>query len=255
MKRISPLVFDLSIGRQKPESIINKSTACPFCDRENLENIIEEDGPLILLMNKYPTLKETYQTVLIETDQCDQEFSTYPKEHLHKLIQFAIKHWMQMTDSGEFKSVLLFKNHGPLSGGTIHHSHMQIVGLENVDYKLSVINEHFEGELIQQSKSVAFNVSTQPRMGFFEFNIILDDMDDVNILANYIQTAAHFIMYHFNKRCNSYNIFFYNLEDKIQVKVIPRFATSPLFIGYSLPQVAGNINEVAKKINDLYFNR
>ncbi|QOR66504.1 DUF4931 domain-containing protein [Cytobacillus suaedae] len=255
MNPISPLVFDLSIGRQKPESIRNRSAACPFCDRDNLENILAEEGSIMLLMNKYPTLENTFQTVLIETDNCDDEFSTYPKEHIENLIRFAIKHWYEMIDSGKFESVLLFKNYGPFSGGSIHHAHMQIVGLEDHDYTKHVSLDQFEGIEIHKTNSVEFTISTKPRMGFFEFNICMENLEDINIMTHYLQNATHFVLHHFSANCNSYNIFFYNIEEKIYVKVIPRFATSPLFVGYSIPQVARNIDEVAEKVRKIYFNK
>ena len=53
--------FNLSIGKQKPESIINTTTKCPFCDRENLEGIIAADGSILLVKNKYPVLEDTVQ--------------------------------------------------------------------------------------------------------------------------------------------------------------------------------------------------
>jgi hypothetical protein len=34
---------------------------------------------------------------------------------------------------------------------------------------------------------------------------------------------------------------------------MPRFATSPLYMGYGIQQVANNIGQVAAKIQDIYF--
>ena len=44
--------FNVHVGRQKPESIINASAKCPFCDRDKLTNIIDADGNSLLLKNK-----------------------------------------------------------------------------------------------------------------------------------------------------------------------------------------------------------
>ena len=112
----SHLHFNTAIGVKKPENIRNKQQACPFCAREQLTDLIEVDGSIILLKNKYPVLENAYQTVLIETDDCQAEISTYEHPHLHKLLQFALKHWRKMEESGEYESVIFFKNHGPLSG-------------------------------------------------------------------------------------------------------------------------------------------
>ncbi|TLS36592.1 DUF4931 domain-containing protein [Pseudalkalibacillus caeni] len=246
------LVFDSHLGRQKPESIVNRKAACPFCDRENLTDIIAEDGPIILLKNKYPTLQNTYQTVLIETQQCDGELSLYPKEDLYRVIRFGIRQWLEMVNSKQYQSVLFYKNHGPLSGGTIAHPHMQIVGLEQVDYHQYVNEEQFEGITIAEEKSVRFTISTKPRMGFYEFNSIMGDLKDIEVFSDYIQDAVHYVLHHFHSKCNSYNLFFYQIKGKIAAKVIPRFPASPLFVGYSIPQVANRVGEVAEQIKKIY---
>jgi galactose-1-phosphate uridylyltransferase len=253
MSTHSHLFFNINLGKQKPESIINRMTACPFCDRENLEGIIEERGSIILLKNKYPVLQDTYQAVLIETDQCNSELSVYSKEHLYELIDFSITKWLEMISRNEFKSVLLFKNHGPFSGGTIAHPHMQIVGLNHVDGMKEVTSEHFEGIVIDRQAGVELNVSTKPRMGFYEFNVILEDVEQLNQMADYIQLAAHYVLHNFNKNCTSYNLFFYQFENKIMTKIIPRFTASPLFVGYSIPQVSNNLEDVVRAIQSKYF--
>ncbi|MGZ4033189.1 MAG: DUF4931 domain-containing protein [Tumebacillaceae bacterium] len=247
------LHFNMQIGRQKPESIRNRATACPFCDRDNLENILASDGSIILLKNKYPVLENTLQTVLIETEECDSELSMYSKEHLYKLIRFGVENWERMEQSGDFTSVLFFKNHGPYSGGTIHHPHMQIVGLQHLDYHQHVEEVHFEGIAIHSLPGVEFNISTAPRIGFFEFNVMLHDMEQIDRMADYIQTATHYVLNHFNKNCNSYNVFFYRLPGRIACKIVPRFVTSPLFVGYSIPQVSNRIDDVAQDVQALYF--
>ena len=86
------LQFLFNIGEKKPNSIDNNSTICPFCDTKNLTDILDRDGTIILLKNKYPTLDNTFQTVIIETNNCDDDMSTYSKEYMRKLIQFGMKH-------------------------------------------------------------------------------------------------------------------------------------------------------------------
>ena len=104
------LYFLNDIGKQKPESIRNRSAACPFCDRENLTDILATEGSIIWLKNKFPTLKDTFQTVLIETDNCEDHIATYTEEHMRSLIRFSIKHWLDLQKNKEFTSVILYKN-------------------------------------------------------------------------------------------------------------------------------------------------
>jgi ATP adenylyltransferase/5',5'''-P-1,P-4-tetraphosphate phosphorylase II len=248
------LYFNANIGKNKPESIINRAAKCPFCDVDKLEEIIDRRGTILLVKNKFPVLKDSYQTVLVEHATCAQDLSTYTKEHLYELIDFGLEHWNKMKESGQFRSVMFYKNHGPNSGGTIYHPHMQIIGLENVDCQKNVSSQNFEGIKIHSLDGLEYNLSTQPRMGFYEFNIILTDKSLINNLADYIQITTQYILNHFSRTCNSYNIFFYELNNQLLVKIVPRFVVSPIFVGYNFPQVANNLQEKANQIRELYFS-
>ncbi|MCM3115205.1 DUF4931 domain-containing protein [Neobacillus sp. MER 74] len=249
----SHLHFNTSIGVQKPENIRNKDQACPFCERDQLTNFIAVDEPIILLKNKYPVLEHTFQTVLIETDDCHGELSTYSKEHLHKLMRFGIKHWLEMEATGRYQSVIFFKNHGPLSGGTLSHPHMQIIGLDEIDYKEKVTHDMFEGIVIAEEEGVRFTLSTKPRVGFYEFNIEMDDSGYQERFSDYLQTAVHYILNNFPFKATSYNLFFHHIENKIYAKVVSRFVTTPLYIGYGIPQVPSNLEWMAGELHRIYF--
>jgi len=246
------LIFDTKIGGTKPVTLSNREIQCPFCHRHLLEGIIAEDGPVMLLHNKYPVLKDAVQTVLIETYDCKSELSTYPKEHLYKVIRFGIEKWQEMIDSREFASVIFYKNHGPHSGGTIWHPHMQIVGLKNIDYTKNISLESLRGDIILQEPGIELNLSDKPKIGFFEFNINLENPSAINKLADYIQLVVRYTLHYLHRNCNSYNLFFYQINGRISVKIMPRFVTSPLFIGYSIPQVSNRGPEVIQEIRNLH---
>ncbi len=249
----SHLIFDSNIGQRKRSETIEGNPACPFCAPDTLENIIDAEDSIILVENKYAVLRGTYQTVLIETDKCDSELSLYDKDHLHSVFQFGFQHWMKMAKGGQFASVLFFKNHGPFSGGTIRHPHMQIVGLENYDYSSRLCDQYFEGITIDQNFGVTFTLSTKPMVGFFEFNVIMEGSKNIETFANYVQTGVHFVLNHYHSNCTSYNIFFYEWKEKIIAKIMPRFVTSPLYVGYGIPQTSTKIEELASKVKDTYF--
>lgn len=247
------LFFNTSIGKQKPNSIRNKEQVCPFCQRDQLTNILAEDGPIIWLENKYPVLENAHQTVLIETDDCHSELSLYSDDHLVRLITFGLEGWLSMEKSNEYKSVLFFKNHGPHSGGSIAHPHMQIVGLNDISYQNKVQADDFVGEQIDQQDDIVFSLSTKPRIGFYEFNVKLGETENIATFARYIQIATKYILRDFPFKCNSYNLFFYHFENEIYAKVVPRYVTSPLFIGYFLPQVPNNIMWMVNDIRSKYI--
>ncbi|HYK74847.1 MAG TPA: DUF4931 domain-containing protein [Pseudoneobacillus sp.] len=246
------LHFNTTIGRKKPESIRNKQQACPFCAREDLTEIIDTEGPMILLKNKFPVLENTFQTVLIETDDCHGEISLYEDEYVERLMAFGLKHWIEMEKSGEYKSVLFFKNHGPLSGGTIAHPHMQIIGLYDIDYKEKINKECFQGILIDEKDGVEFTLSTQPSIGFYELNVRMTAEHQIKSFSRYIKMAVSYLLNHFPFHCGSYNLFFYDFDGEIFVKIAPRFVTTPIYIGYSIPQVPNNLSWMAEDIRERF---
>lgn len=247
------LKFLSNISVKKPNTIIRKETICPFCHRKNLKDILAEDGVFIWLKNKYATLENTLQTVIIETDNCQDNMSTYDKAHMRKLLQFAVSHWLNMKKNDEFKSVILFKNHGPYSGGSIAHSHLQIIGLKDIDYKDNLKDEFFEGLTINEADGCVVNISSKPMASFTEFNIIIDTLDNLNIMADNIQKIVHYILHNFHFKCDSFNLFFYEWRGSIICKAVPRFITSPLFIGFSIGQISNQQEKIVDQIQQLYF--
>lgn len=250
------LEFDMTVGRQKPETIVHTGNHCPFCDRENLENIIDREGSIVLLRNKYNVLKGTDQFVLIEGDACQSDMPEYPAEHMRKLVRFGLHHWQKLLACGRYEDVLFFKNFGPLSGGTIRHPHMQLIGLTAPTEKIAVRPEEFDGPVIYAKNGVTMTVSDQPRIGFWEFNLIVRQLteDSLDTLADYLQIGTDYLTHHFHKRCNSYNIFFYHHEETIYVKLMPRFATPPVFVGYGIRVRPTNYEDIVNEFHTLYGN-
>ena len=247
--------FRTRIARIKP--IIRAGDYCPFCDRKSIYKegkVIREQHPFMLVENKFQTIDHAYQMVLIESETCDNDLSNYNKEHLHRLIQFGVQCWQEFEESGEYSSVVFFKNHGVHSGGSVYHPHMQIVGLKNVNYRKHVYPHHFVGLVIDEKEGVQFNLSRYPRSNFTEFNIVLKDFSSISYMADYIQVAVHFLLNHMNKKYQSYNIFFYKLDDGIAAKVILRAPGSPYLMGYSIVQVPDNQHEIIECIKSLYFS-
>ena len=250
---INLIGFDITLGSQKPENIINKDAACPFCDYRSLTGIIDTDGDIVLLRNKYNVIEDAEQFVIIEGRACHTDMPDYTPEHMHRLVRFGLRHWNAMISSGKYKAVLFFKNFGPLSGGTIRHPHMQLVGFFNVNPDLLYSPREFEGITVCRRNGVTLNASTCPRVGFGELNILPEPGADPDTLADFLQISVDYLMHHFNKRCNSYNIFFYHGKETFYVKVMPRFATSPLFIGYNIHFLPNNMDLIVRDLKKLYF--
>lgn len=254
MKNQEYLLFLSSIGKKKPNTFIKKSDKCPFCDRENLSDIVDEEGPYILLKNKYPTLKDTDQFVLIETYECGFNMNEYSDEYMTKLFSFGIKHWFKMEDTNKYRSVIFYKNYGPRSGGSLKHAHMQIVGLKSINFYNDIEKENFLGAGILECRDLNVNISTSPLNGFTEFNVIMDDnLKSLSIFSKSVLKVIQFVLNDYFAICDSYNLFFYHYDKKVICKITPRFITSPLLIGYCIKQKSDNVNIIRDKIKEKYF--
>ncbi|MBR1552922.1 MAG: DUF4931 domain-containing protein [Schwartzia sp.] len=254
--KINLICFDMNIGKGKPENIVHKENDCPFCHPEGLTDIYATgDGGIILLKNKYDVLADADQLVLVETDRCGVDMPDYTKEHMRRLIRFGIGHWREMETSGKYSAVIFFKNHGHLSGGTMRHAHMQLVGFRGgIDRSLFPDTEDFEGLPIVEKDGVLLNAATHPRLGFGEFNLVASQNEDaIDLLADLMQKTVAYICDRFHKSQDSYNIFFYHAGERIAAKIMPRFPTSPLMIGYDLRILPSNLPEMVKDFQANYL--
>lgn len=250
----TPITFNISIGTKKPHS--GKQDHCPFCDTEHLTNILEKKADMIWLMNKFPVFEGTWPTVLIETAEHDSDLSKYSPEKLHQVIEFGMTHWLDLEKKGCFKSVIYFRNFGPGSGGSQRHPHSQIVGLNTYDYRDNLTDENFLGTIFHEDADCFCSTSSYPISGMGEFNVTLKKDGCVKGFANALQKIAQFILKDFPLPCSSYNIFFYHLNKHIHAKVFPRYAASPLYMGYRITHVMDEANRsrmIEKLRSPTYF--
>ena len=240
-------------GHRPAEAREHHPQQCGVSVLRKLTNIIATDGDIILLKNKYNVIEEADQFVLIEGRDCDADIPSYTSDHMHRLIAFGMEHWAQMRASGKYDTVLFFKNYGPYSGGTIRHPHMQLVGFPTFRQELAFHRAEFEGLTVDERDGVVLNLSTQPRVGFWELNIVPADAGATETIADYIQISVDFFMNAFRRPLTSYNIFFYNEGTDIFIKIMPRFATSPVFIGYNIRLLPSNLAEMRDRMRAKYF--
>ncbi|MDY6084873.1 MAG: DUF4931 domain-containing protein [Dialister sp.] len=229
-----PVTYNISIGRNKPHNAAQKG--CPFCDTSSLTDILEQRGGIIWLKNKYPVFEKTWPTVIIETADHDGEISTYAPEQLHRIIDFGLEKWLALEKNPRFKSVLFFKNYGPGSGGSQHHPHSQIIGLEEYDYRDNLRQENFYGEVFHEDNSCYASISSYPICGMCEINVTLKNTSDTIGFSDSIQKAVRFVLHDFPLPCDSYNLFFYHYN-QVHAKIFPRYTASPLYMGYRITHI------------------
>lgn len=242
------LVFDVMQAKGKPDDRRRPDGYCPFCDTANLTDIIRRDGESIWLVNKFRTLRHTMQTVLIESSEHEGDIAEYAPEENRRILRFALSCWDEMIASGKYASVLMYKNFGPLSGGSLVHPHLQIVGLEREDGYAALAPENFTGIDVWRRGRVSLNISTAPIMGFFELNVVAPqgiassqdpaDRAEADRFFDVIQVAVRYVLNgHHGGRASSYNLFFYHFGGMTIAKVLPRWVVSPYYVGYRLAQV------------------
>ena len=256
METNSLLVFNRSIGKKK-RTMGQKETICPFCDVDNLIDIYDQKDDMIFLKNKYPTLEKTDQFVLIESAKHDGNISNYAPAEWRKILAYAIEKWKIFYNDPKYQSVLLYKNFGKLSGGSLSHPHMQIVGLLEADGYREINPAYFTGKTIQAKNGAFINISDHPIMGFLEFNICFDEQS-ITQAADYIKQVVSFVLKDFNDgRCEAYNHFFYKLADKLYCKITPRFIVSPYFVGYFISQKFDDAftADVIKTLKENYLDK
>jgi len=238
------LVFEIDQAKGKPKDVkkVKKSTDyCPFCDTENLTNIIDQKGDMIWLKNKFRTLKDTDQTIVIESHEHDADISTYSVEKNREVFNYIYECWNQMIQSKKYESVLMYKNFGPMSGGSLRHPHFQIIGLDKVNGYKHIESENFTGMDVFNNKHINVNISEKPVMGFVEFNIIINNPKYLDDLAEFARVTVKYILDDFyGGKFDSYNIFFYREGNKIICKLTARYVVSPYFVGYRLSQRDGD---------------
>ena len=250
---INLIKFDTDIGRTKPENLVHADAACPFCDVEHLTDIIDVDDDIIFLRNKYNVIEHADQFVLIEGRECDSDMPDYTAEKMRRVIKMGVRQCKNLLASGKYEEVLFFKNYGIMSGGTIRHPHMQLVGFPRLKSELLFDEAELRGIVIARRDGVEFNVSDCPRVGFGELNVVVEAGGSLDALADFIQVAVHYVKNFFNKRTNSYNIFFYRRAEKIFAKIMSRYVTSPYFVGYNIHFLPNNVERIAAEIREHYF--
>ena len=223
----APLVFINRVARHKPENIRHTDGYCPFCHPETLENILRQDGERIWLVNKYRTLADTMQTIVVESGDHEGDFSNYSAEESEAVLRFSLECWGQMLRDRRYRSVLMYKNYGPLSGGSIRHPHLQIVGLTKKDGYERVPANAFGGVEVLRDGGRELSLSTHPLMGFMETNASVPETSDdalvapadVAWLSEAIRKLVRFLLesYH-GHGCTSYNLFFYRTQDVVETR-------------------------------------
>lgn len=244
------LTFDLDLARQKPTN----SDRCPFCSKAVLGRELGRQGEMLWVENLYPTLADTYQTVVIESDWHEGDIPDYSTAHNRQLFAYLYASWKQLEATGDFASVLLYRNFGPLSGGSLRHPHSQIVGLKTGDPASLLPSSAFQGVTVQAlgQGRAEITLSQQPLVGYCEFNLRITDPAELDALADACQSVLRYLKTDYFPQIAdlSYNLFFYDRPEGLIVKIMPRLVASPYFLGYGIRLVdkRERLSEISRQL-------
>lgn len=233
---MSKVFFSSQEQAKKPNTIINKERACPFCDRRNLTVIFDETDEFYWIENKFQATLNSYLTLIIESKECGKNLHTYDLDYAQRLFRYAFDKWNEFDNSQKYSGSIMFKNVGPLSGGSIDHPHMQIVGFENINPYSEIEHEKFEGEKILENERIEINISTDPLAAFLEYNFIFTEKN-IDEFVKYLQIMTRYVYKTYKLPEVSYNLFFYKYEKELICKLVPRYAASPFLVGFKVHQI------------------
>jgi UDPglucose--hexose-1-phosphate uridylyltransferase len=122
----------------KEETIIKKSSNCPFCpeniDQKNILDEIKEKNKwqVISLKNIFPAVslnnKNAYgnQEVIVETRNHSKELADLSQKEIENIFKMYIRRTTAISKIKNIEYILCFKNQGSKAGASISHSHSQI---------------------------------------------------------------------------------------------------------------------------------
>lgn len=271
-------VFRGDRAQGKPENIRNVNGWCPFCHPTQLTNVFRREGDLIWLMNKYRTIEDTVQTIIVESADHVGDPSNYTAAEMRRILRFSVACWHEMRRSGRCDDVVMFKNFGPLSGGSLRHPHLQIVGLRRGATAARSLETLLSGVEVWDSPRAQALVAARPLVGPDEFTLVARDGHDLaslDELADLIRATVTYVLGTYRGgRCGSYNLFFYEDEAawreptasmaeaagagvgtresaRIVCRVVPRWPVSPYQIGYGITQVS-SATELSRIADELH---
>ncbi len=227
--------FNNEQNKKKPVTINKQDVICPFCHREMLAEIYEERGAFKWVKNKFQTFDDADMSLIIETEKCGSNLGYYSTEYATELLEYIIEKYEVMKNKAEYESVIMFKNYGFLSGGSIAHPHSQIVGFKKIDAYSEITKANLTGYLVLTDE-IEINISKLPIANFMEYNFIFSK-NQVKKLAYYLQKFIRNELENQTYKDYSYNLFLYQIEGKYCLKYTPRYPVSPYYIGFKIKQI------------------
>lgn len=141
------------------EEEVGSKRECPFCEGKEkktppeIDSIRDRGMPgepgwrVRVVPNKFPALISELEPnkifnglsykingfgiheVIIETPHHKKNLFNMDEEEISLIISMYKKRYLALKENSNIKYILIFKNHGRIAGGSLPHSHSQVIGL------------------------------------------------------------------------------------------------------------------------------
>lgn len=251
MKKPFHIVLNVKKAVNKPNTIQNNNNHCPFCSFDNLKNehgVLGEKDNMLWIKNKYPVLEGAEQTLIIETNTCEGNLGNYQEEVAKDLFRFAFENRDKMLQTNKFKEVVFLKNSGARSDGSVHHAHMQLVGLKEVEISKAAITDSLSGEVAFENEHTKVLLADNPTGEKYEFAVIWDRKSEEMDYVKRVQQIVRYLSVFKNGKFQDYNFYFHEDENVKVLKIIPRGYVSIYLLGFGVKQVPNDLKEIAEEL-------
>lgn len=251
MKKPNHIILNIKEAASKPNTIQSKTENCPFCSFENLKkerSVLGEKGNMLWIKNKYPVLGGAEQTLIIETNTCDGNLGNYHEDVAKELFRFTLENRETMLQTNQFNEVVLIKNNGARSDGSVHHAHMQLVGFKEAAIAKTSITDSLSGEVAFENEHTKVLLSDNPTGEKYEFAVIWDRESVEMDYVKRVQQVVRYLSIFKEGKFQDYNFYFHE-DEKIRVlKIVPRGYVSIYLLGFGLKQVPNDLKEIAREL-------
>ncbi len=140
----------------RPIERFNDDSKCAFCEKnkELLAEILYEslDKNCLIVANKYPAVANICShEVIIDSKHHDVLFHENDLKVMESVIKGLIHREKIHFDNENIKCVQIFKNFGLYAGASLEHSHMQLIALDYIPFKLQVISSNMTKHFTQNN--------------------------------------------------------------------------------------------------------
>lgn len=220
----------------------NISNSCPFC--KSNRQVAMEDGVYLLddkhghmlIPNKYTTYPEYNIWVIVEMYSCDRDLQDYTIQEMYDYYLF-VKESLKIYHEHfpHNKEIMLVKQVGTFSGGSVKHGHSQILGTKENKIDNNLVYEKIQlGHSIYNRDGLNIRFNNEPLNDRDEFIIEYSDSADIQHMLSKLKILLNNVVKPIYNELN-YSLSYHRYNNTNYIKLLPRTTTSTLLLHFDVP--------------------